>query len=73
MREKTPAGAAMADAMKAWRAAAAAAEAMAFGAAPARWREEEDASYVMRNRKVYASASRSSWSSDLCIIGQLLF
>jgi hypothetical protein len=41
MREKTPAGAAMADAMKAWRAAAAAAEAMAFGAAPARWRGEE--------------------------------
>ena len=38
MREKTPAGAAMADAMKAWRAAAAAAEATAFGAAPARWK-----------------------------------
>ena len=31
----------MADARKAWRAAAAAAEAMAFGAAPARWRGEE--------------------------------
>ena len=46
MREKTPAGAAMADAMKAWRAAAAAAEAMAFGAAPARWRERrEDVTY----------------------------